>query len=77
METNFSELEKSDKYWIKELFYSSVRGTDKKTGHPKSVEMEPLDDLKEVLKKVDVLLVDLTNVAIYIIYESTTIYLLI
>lgn len=37
----FSELESADKYWIKELFYSSVRKFDKKTGEPKEVEIEP------------------------------------
>jgi len=37
----FSELEAADKYWIKELFYSSVRSFDKKTGIPKEVEVEP------------------------------------
>lgn len=37
----FSELEKADKYWIKELYYSSVRKIDKQSGEPTSVEFEP------------------------------------
>ncbi len=37
----FSELESSDKFWIKELYYSSVRKFDKQTGVPTSVEFEP------------------------------------
>lgn len=37
----FSELELADKYWIKELYYSSVRKHDKLTGEPLSVEFEP------------------------------------
>lgn len=36
----FSELESADKFWIKELFYSSARGVDK-SGVPKAVEVEP------------------------------------
>lgn len=37
----FSELESSDKFWIKELYYSSVRKFDKQNGVPTSVEFEP------------------------------------
>lgn len=40
-QTIFSELEASDKFWIKELYYSSVRKFDKQTGIPVSVEFEP------------------------------------
>ncbi len=37
----FDELEKADKFWIRELYYSSVRKVDKATGEPKEVEVEP------------------------------------
>lgn len=37
----FSELEQADKFWIKELYYSSVRKYDRTTGEPISVEFEP------------------------------------
>ncbi len=37
----FSELEQADKYWIKELFYSSVRKFNKTTGEPTVIELDP------------------------------------
>lgn len=37
----FSDLEVADKYWIKELYYSSVRKFDKDSGEAKEVEIEP------------------------------------
>lgn len=41
MQSIFDELEKADKFWIRELYYSSVRKADKITGEPKEVEVEP------------------------------------
>lgn len=37
----FSELEAADKFWIKELYYSSARKVDKVTGIAKFFELEP------------------------------------
>jgi len=47
----FSELELADKYWIKELFYSSARGVDK-AGIPKAVEVEPTIEVINLFQNI-------------------------
>ncbi len=48
----FSELEKSDKFWIKELFYSSVLKADKSTGQPLKVEMDPSVEVVNLFQNI-------------------------
>lgn len=47
----FLELETADKFWIKELYYSSVRGTDK-AGIPKAVEVEPTIEVINLFQNI-------------------------
>lgn len=48
----FSELESADKYWIKELFYSSVRKADKITGQPIIVEVDPTIEVINLFQNI-------------------------
>lgn len=48
----FQELESADKYWTKELFYSSVRKSDKKNGEPKIVESEPTIEVMKLFQNI-------------------------
>ncbi|TBX68350.1 hypothetical protein EZL74_08545 [Flavobacterium silvisoli] len=47
----FSELESADKFWIKELYYSSARGIDK-AGIPKAVEVEPTIEVINLFQNI-------------------------
>ncbi|MGV3696980.1 hypothetical protein [Flavobacterium sp.] len=47
----FSELEAADKFWIKELYYSSARGIDKH-GVPKAVEVEPTIEVVNLFQNI-------------------------
>ena len=48
----FLELEHADKFWIKELYYSSVRKHDKTTGEPLHVEFEPSIEVINLFQNV-------------------------
>lgn len=51
-QTIFAELEGTDKYWIKELYYSSVRKYDKTSGEPTSVEIEPSIEVLNLFQNI-------------------------
>ena len=51
-QTIFAELEGTDKYWIKELYYSSVRKHNKTSGEPISVEIEPSIEVLNLFQNI-------------------------
>lgn len=48
----FYEFSNADKFWIKDLYYSSVRKEDKKTGVPIIVELEPTIEVINLFQNI-------------------------